>query len=66
MAYTANKFRVENTKPMPLFAIGIFVKNIAIGNCYFDGVVTHMKFDHNEWWYIVENSWYAESTIAIL
>ena len=63
MAYTANKYRTENTKPIPLFFIGQFVENDCIGNCYFNNVITGCEFMHNEWYYIVENLHYAESTI---
>lgn len=50
MAYTLNKYRKENKNPLPKFKI--------------DGVViTSCQFMHNEWWYIVDNSWECESAL---
>jgi hypothetical protein len=50
MTYTLNKFRKENTTPAPLYPI--------------DGVIIiASQFMHNEWWYVINNSWTPESAI---
>ena len=49
MAYQPNK-RKENTVALPKFEI--------------DGVViTARQFMHNEWWYVINNSWCSELTV---
>ena len=49
MTYQASE-RIINTKPIPKFEI--------------DGVIiTSCQFMHNEFWYVVNNSWCAESTL---
>lgn len=53
MAYTQNKYRKLNDKPVPKFIV--------------DGVrITSIQFMHNEWWYVVDGSWECESSIGAL
>jgi hypothetical protein len=51
MAYQPNR-RKENVTPLPQFEI--------------DGVIITLRsFMHNEWWYVINNTWCVESTVSI-
>ncbi len=51
MAYTANKYRKENTKPAPAFEVdGVFITGIA--------------YMHGEWCYVINNAWECESCVS--
>lgn len=49
MAYTANP-RKEATTQAPLYTTDGFI-------------ITSRQFMHNEWWYVINNSWTVESSV---
>lgn len=62
--YQSTKRKINNL-PAPKFEVGYKVKSTAIGNGDFDGHITNIQFMHDEWWYVVNGYWYAESTLGI-